>query len=224
MPHGLRPIAFLDLDGPILDVASRHYRVYRDAVTQLGGRPVSSADFWSAKRRKVPDRDILARTGLAAAADSYHALKLEFIEAPSYLADDRLQAATPATLERIGCRYHLVLVTLRRSPSALRQQLATLGLISYFDHVLSAPADSGSGWKTKLALVRDAGFAAGAGDFFAGDTETDIKAGRALGITTVAVCNGIRDEDLLRAEQPDWIISSLADLPFIRSTHEGTIR
>ena len=50
------------------------------------------------------------------------------------------------------------------------------------------------------------------GDFFAGDTATDILAGRALGIFTVAVCDGIRDEAFLRKLAPDYIIPSLVAL------------
>ena len=223
MPHGLKPLAFLDLDGPILDVALRHYRVYHAGVTRLGGQPISAPDFWAAKRRRVPDREILIQSGLTA-VDDYNSLKLDLIEAPSYLAHDCLQPDTMATLEKIGRHYHLVLVTLRHSSISLQQHLAGLGLTPHFGHVLSASSDSGSGWKTKVALVHQAGLAAGPGDFFVGDTETDIRAGRALGIITVAVCNGIREEGLLRAEQPDWIIPTLADLPLFHSHHEGAIR
>jgi phosphoglycolate phosphatase len=212
LPSAVTPTAFLDLDGPILDVSLRHYRVYADGVTRLGGAVVDRETYWSAKRNKTPDREILAQNGLREAADAYHAIKMELIESPSYLAHDRLQLGAADTLRRIAKRFRLVLVTLRHSELALSAQLDALGIRAGFSNVLSAPGDAGNRWETKRDLVARAGLVAGEGDFFAGDTETDILAGRALGITTVAVCNGIRDERYLRPLAPDWIIPSLANL------------
>ncbi len=211
MPADLKPIAFLDLDGPILDVAPRHHRVYGDIVTSLGGTPLSLDEFWVAKRHRVPDREILARSGLAEVAD-YGERKRKVIEDLAYLRLDRLQPDVPEMLRQIGLRYRVVLVTLRQSASALREQLDNLGVDRFFTHILSAPADRRSGWETKLEMVRGAGLTGTPPGFFAGDTETDILAGRALGMATVAVCNGIRDEALLRCVSPDWVIPTLANL------------
>lgn len=212
MSATVKPVAFLDLDGPILDVSSRHYLVYADSVASLRGTPVVKQVFWAAKRRKTTDRELLALSDLPNDATSYQALKLRNIENPAYLAHDRIQAHAQVALKRIAGRYDLVLVTLRHSRSALQQQLERLGLASLFMKVLSAPAGPRSGWETKCALVMEAGLTPGVGSFFAGDTETDILAGRALGITTVAVCDGIREEGILRQYAPDLIVLTLSDL------------
>jgi phosphoglycolate phosphatase-like HAD superfamily hydrolase len=213
MPTGVKPTAILDLDGPIIDVSFRHYRVYTAGITKLGGTPVDREAFWSAKRHKSPDSEILAQSGLREATVAYKIIKLETIESSSYLIYDQLQPGVPTILRKIANRYRLVLVTLRQSRDRLLQQLVSLRISEFFDSVLSAPAGSKTGWETKRDLIDNAGITVGTGDFFAGDTETDILAGKALGVSTVAVCNGIRTADYLRPLAPDWIIPTLADLP-----------
>ena len=92
MPSRVKAIAFLDLDGPIIDVSLRYFTIYSEGVVRLGGSPISRARFWSAKRHKIPDREILALSGLADAGEAYKAIKLSLIESPSYLVHDCLQA------------------------------------------------------------------------------------------------------------------------------------
>jgi phosphoglycolate phosphatase-like HAD superfamily hydrolase len=145
-------------------------------------------------------------------AARYAAEKLTLIESPEYLAHDRLQAGTSSILPLIAARYQIVIVTLRHSRRNLLGQLEALGIAGGFTAVLSDPAAGRQGWETKRDLVGAAGIPTTSDDFFAGDTETDILAGRALGVRTVAVCNGIRDEAHLRGLAPDLILPSLIDL------------
>ncbi len=207
--------AVLDLDGPILDVSLRHYQVYAGGVRKLGGEPMDLGSFWAAKRDKNSDHEILSRSGLPAAAGAYQVFKRETIEATDHLSLDRLQPGARETLHRLAERHSLVLVTLRHSRRRLQQQLAELEIASLFTHVLSAPAGEVSGWQVKRDLILEAGCVLGPGTFIAGDTETEIHAGRALAISTIAVCDGIRDERHLRVLAPDWLIPTLADLPAI---------
>ncbi len=212
MPAPTKPFAFLDLDGPILEVSPRHYQVYADIAAGLGGRAIGAGEFWEAKRSKTPDSEILRASGIVARDEDYRRSKIREIENSRYLALDRLQPGAVPALERLSAAYQLVLVTLRQSPEALANQLSALGVARQFDFVLSGPAGERKGWETKVALVLGAGIAPDQRGFFAGDTETDILAGKALGVSTVAVCNGIRNESFLRALSPDWIVPTLSDL------------
>jgi len=209
----MKPAALLDLDGPILDVSLRHYLTYSNGIMRLGGKPVDRDTFWQAKRHKTPDSEILAQSGLHLEADAYNAIKFETIESIPYLNFDQLQPGVPAILRQIANRYHLILVTLRHSRDRLIEQLVSFGISGYFDNVLNIAVSTKTGWETKRDLINDAGIAVGTGDFFVGDTETDILAGKALGVMTVAVCNGIRAESYLKPLAPNWIIATLADLP-----------
>ncbi|MFA4995329.1 MAG: HAD hydrolase-like protein [Bdellovibrionales bacterium] len=51
--------------------------------------------------------------------------------------------------------------------------------------------------------------------FIVGDTREEIKIGRDLGLSSVAVTGGILAEHLLRAEKPDYVIHSLDDLDLV---------
>lgn len=216
MQNSIKPTACLDLDGPIIDVSIRHYRVYEHALTILGGTPIPLESFWGAKRQKISDREILAQSGLQAAAEQYDAIKLRLIESPDYLEHDRLQRGVLDILGQIMQQYHIVLVTLRRSRIELCRQLDYLGISSMFNKILSSAAGEKTGWETKCDLVVDSGISPTSEGFFAGDTETDILAGKKLGFSTIAVCNGIRDEKLLRLLSPNWVIPALIDLPSTR--------
>jgi phosphoglycolate phosphatase-like HAD superfamily hydrolase len=47
---------------------------------------------------------------------------------------------------------------------------------------------------------------------YVGDTRTDMKAGKAAGMKTVAVLTGFDDYDMLAKESPDAIIDSIRNL------------
>lgn len=205
--------AFLDLDGPILDVSRRHFLVYSDIVKSFGATPIEFADFWSAKRHKVPDVKILSRSGVADFAAEYTVRKLQLIEADEYLELDQLQEGALKTLALIKEHYFLVLVTLRRSRPSLERQLRRLGVDRYLDQMLTSgdeeAIEGGQGWRVKCQLVRSAGLSTGSSDFFVGDTETDILAGKSLGTRTVAVLNGIRDEHFLLDLNPTFAVAGI---------------
>jgi phosphoglycolate phosphatase len=46
-----------------------------------------------------------------------------------------------------------------------------------------------------------------------GDTEIDIRTGKALGLKTVALLSGIRSHERLAEEHPDCIVEDINALP-----------
>ena len=208
----MNPRIFFDLDGPILDVAERHHRVYADTVRELGGVPLVRGVFWEAKRQKTPELKILHQSGLIGAnCESFQRLKLERIESEDYLRFDVIQPRVLSALQRLQGLHPLVLVTLRNSRPFLERQLAELGLWSFFTLVLSGRESSQEGWRIKSGLIQTNFPTVACTDWMVGDTETDILTGRHLGIRSVAVTNGIRSEALLQAMKPDLILPSAAD-------------
>lgn len=197
-----------DLDGPILDVSEKYYRVYADWVRAQGGEPVAKERYWQGKRQRLPDRELLAATGLAAGCEAYWAQRREVIETPPYLAFDRLWEGVEERLRRIAAVTPVVLVTLRRSPAALAGQLEQLGVAGLFARVLVGSGRDGAADRAaiKVGLVRGE-FGEGLGArWFIGDTETDIVAGRRLGLATAAVTFGIRDRARLEPFRPTLIL------------------
>lgn len=203
---------FLDLDGPILDVAERHHRLHCDVVLPRGGRPLDREAYWQAKRDQVPEPRILARAGLspADAADAA-AERLREIETSGYLRFDRAWPWAASVLAELARFAPLVLVTLRRHPDRLARQLDELGLRGWFDQVAAGAGDGTP--ESKAALLRAAGWGGAAGSVLVGDTEFDIAGGKALGFRTIALHCGIRSPARLEAWAPDLLLDDLRDVP-----------
>jgi phosphoglycolate phosphatase-like HAD superfamily hydrolase len=204
----------LDLDGTLLDVSRRYHRLHCDLARRQGGTPLPEAEYWSLKRDRTPEAEILARAGLTpSAAAAVAAARERRLESRRYLALDRPWPWTAAVLGELARRAPLALVTLRSHSDRLDAQLAALGLAAAFTRVVAGAGDGTP--QAKAHLVRAAGIDPGPGSVLAGDTEVDIASGRALGVTTVAVESGLRNAARLAAWSPDALLADLRQLPEI---------
>lgn len=217
------PDLYLDLDGTILDVAPRYHHVHRATVHALGAESrLSLGAFWAHKRAGWTNARILEHEGLASRIDpkEYAARFLAAIESDEAQALDMLLPGARGALDALGRTHALVIVTLRREHESLARSLVRLGIAGLFDAVLSGSPLGAAGEETKAALVRARGLAIAGGSWLVGDTEIDVRAGKALGLRTCAVTSGIRDEALLGGEAPERLLSDLAK--FAVSLGEGT--
>ncbi len=187
---------FFDLDGPLLDVSERYYRVHREIVA---GHPVPALgkeEFWEMKRRQVPVDALVAGADPALTPAQYREKWLERIERPEFLAYDRVVPGALEVLRTLQERHALYLVTLRRDGETLRWQLDRLGMHPAFRQVFWGQRDGVPGCQIKVERIRTAGLAR-ARDVIVGDSEVDVLAGRELGMVTIATANGIRSADFL---------------------------
>jgi phosphoglycolate phosphatase-like HAD superfamily hydrolase len=90
-------------------------------------------------------------------------------------------------------------------------QLDALELRPFFEAVLVGSPLSGVASAVKAGLLRQSRWLR-PGALIVGDTEVDIRAGKAVGIKTVAVLSGIRSRAALEAEAPDAIVDDLHGL------------
>lgn len=199
--------------------------MYADAVGELGGTPLNREVFWEAKRRRLPEKEILLQSGLdACATEVFRRLKLERIEASRYLNYDLLQPGIGPALQQLARQHTLILVTLRNSREQLEAQLARLGLIPFFQLILSGNETETEGWRVKYGLIRKHFPKLDPSSWLIGDTETDIMAGKHLGLRTAAVTNGIRTREWLEALKPDAILPTAAHFIQILPSHENPVR
>jgi phosphoglycolate phosphatase-like HAD superfamily hydrolase len=204
---------FFDLDGTLLDVRLRHCRVHREVVLGLGGQEPDAADYWQRKRQGEPLASLLADGGNPRPDETaYRQRWLARIEAFDMLRLDEPFNGVRNLLTNLAASRPMGLVTLRQNSDALRQQLDWLGLASCFTTILSSPATAGRESEIKCELLRYSSQAA-PGAVMVGDTEIDLRAGRAAGLRTVGVLSGLRNEHRLRQERPDALIESVASLP-----------
>jgi phosphoglycolate phosphatase len=207
-----KPWIFLDLDGPVLDVSGRYHRVHQGTVEELGGRPLPQSEYWKAKRNRVPEPEILARTGLSpAAAAQAEAERLRRIETSQYLTLDLPWPWSAAVLGELARFAPIALVTLRSHPDRLAKQLDALDLIRHLECVVAGRGDGTTA--AKAALIRQSGIFWNSGSVLIGDTEVDVESGRALGLRTVALGCGIRTPALLEICSPDALLEDLRQVP-----------
>lgn len=201
---------FFDLDGTLLDVANRHYRVYCEVTESFGGKPLSREKYWMLKRNKAVWQKILPMSGVEAAKEKLFLDEfIKLIEHEDYLRIDQLFNGVDSLLGLLSSRHHCYLVSLRRNPDRLERQLEWLDIKRFFKQVLSGHSES-EGYDVKIELLKSIPHQTG--DVIIGDTEADVKTGQALGLTTVAVLSGIRSREVLQELHPDYLVSDVSRL------------
>lgn len=204
---------FFDLDGPIIDVSERYYRTYVDALEVVGAKAMDKQTYWDAKRRRVPDLEILKWSGAGETLQRFQEERDRRIESDEYLVWDQLQDGSLEVLESLQLQHTLILVTLRSRALQLEKQLSDLGLRQFFKAVLSSGDDLKPRWKIKYRLILEYLDGKHPGTaWIIGDTETDILTGRELGFRTVGIINGIRSREVLEQARPDYLLDSFKSL------------
>jgi phosphoglycolate phosphatase-like HAD superfamily hydrolase len=211
MLPGLEPpdgAVFLDVDGVLLDPWPRYLKLHEDLLSQLGGEGATGEDFVRLKRERATLADL---TGLSPeAAREYQRRWNQLCEAPAYLALDRELPQAVTALRLLKARYTVVLTALRRKPAAFREQLKALDFPSVAQVLVAEPRARAVETKARM-IQASPHFSRNA--VCAGDTEVDIRAGKELGLTTIAVRGGLRSDALLAQESPDLAVDGVAQLP-----------
>lgn len=205
---------FFDLDGPILDVSEKYYRLYYDILNKNNLKALSKKTFWSLKRDEVGIENILDRSRAKHFVHHYQKQWKKLIESDYYLGFDRLQPTVKKILNQLSREYDIILVTLRSSRKQLIKELENLEIEKYFSEILSSGSVLKPRWKIKYGLIKKYGKVKGISikGTFIGDTATDIVAAKKLGLYSVATENGIRNKAALKIINPDLIISNLRKL------------
>lgn len=205
------PILYLDLDGTLLDIREKYYRLHLRIASDLGREALPRATFWARKRRGLALEALLPDWEEGALAE-YSRRWLAEIELPTYTGFDRLVPGAREALTRLAPEFDLVLVTLRRDGQELRRQLQRLGLAQLFSRLLVS-GDHAGVEPTKVQLLSLTVPPDERQSVVVGDSEEDVRAARALGSPVIAVLTGIRDRAFLTTLSPDLIIESVAQLP-----------
>jgi phosphoglycolate phosphatase-like HAD superfamily hydrolase len=206
---------FLDLDGPLLDVAPRYVALHHHLLAEAGRTGLPRELYWRRKRARVTEERILQELGASEHAPWYLRRRKELIESPEFLAYDRGWPWVEQALTDLAGLCELVLVTVRSHRAALLAELERLGLVRFFREVLSVPAEERvdqqkAGLITDYLLRHHQRPQRGG---MVGDTEADIGAGRLAGLFTVGVLCGIRDRMHLAGACPGLLLDDIRGLP-----------
>lgn len=226
----VKQVVFCDFDGPIVDVSERYYQTYLKgllAVTQLQShtdesltlRPLSKPQFWQMKQNRVADAEIAACSGLPDDLFKPFMRQVErIVNHPNLLGWDCIQPTAQAALEYFKQRdMRLVLVTLRH-PRQVETFLQAQGLSHLIGEVYGT-TDLNAAYANRIEHKCDLLAAAIAqqtaqghlthNSWMIGDTEADILAGQAMGLSTAAIACGVRSETYLQQLAPSEVYRCL---------------
>ncbi|MDP3956852.1 MAG: HAD hydrolase-like protein [bacterium] len=207
---------FTDLDGVIIDTSRRSFEVYKNILIRHKAKHLRKDTYLNLKRKKVSVGDILAQTKAQDLLKIFEGEWLREIETEKSLAFDQLMAGALTTLKEFKTRYPLYLTTLRKKPELLMKELTRLGIKKLFTGILVGSTGK-IRYKDKVEKIK---ILAKPGDVMIGDSETDIRAGKKLGMITIAIESGWRSQTLLKKESPDYLVRSIANinsLPIFKS-------
>lgn len=198
------PDLFIDLDGTLIDSRPRQYQLFMELAPHC---PLDFDAYWRIKRRRINQEQMLRQyCGVtdAATIENFHAQWMRQVEEPARLALDHPLPDADAFLARAVAYGTLYLVTARQSAALVAKQIAAFGWSRYFTALLVTEQRH-----DKATLMRSH---ARPGGIVIGDTGEDIRAAKALGLTSIAVTSGILDGDILREYAPDRIVTGVGAL------------
>jgi len=203
---------FFDLDGTIVDSREAYLEAAKTAFRAIGQEASEAATAMEIPKRleqNQPIDDITrgnTQKFLAVYLKTYYGIT-EFKTKPVPNVH-----ATLATLQE---KAKLALITMRYVPkTAITKELQRFGLAQYFTHIITA-LDAHKPKPSPEALIATVK----AMDVqicdcvIVGDSVSDVKAGKAAGVKTVAVLSGLFSHGELAREHPDLILKDVTQLP-----------
>ena len=144
---------YFDLDGTILDVSERIWRVYRFILKERKKRFLPKDRYLKLKREKRPIEEILKKTKAEDTFSNYKKEWLKNIESEKYLNLDRLSPERRKILFLLKGKYNLVLITARKKRKQLHNQLHQKGISDIFSKVLLP----GDGLRARIRAIKKHG-------------------------------------------------------------------
>jgi len=205
----MKKIIFFDLDGTLLNSSLRYHRIHKEICLLLQIEPMSEVEYWSCKRKKLKEKEILQRCGLGNKTSTLLLnRRKDILESENYLLLDKLHTGVALVLDQLKVNYSLVIVTFRHKRDELLRQLRWLKIADFFDAILNCESKTSPRYFAKSDVITSWLNGRPCEGWLFGDTETDLLAAKELGLKSVAIPFGIREGDLLNVCDPDYFIDS----------------
>ncbi|MFC2080834.1 HAD family hydrolase [Bacteroidota bacterium] len=204
-----------DLDGTIIDSTNRIYTLFSNLIHP---KLIQYERFISDKRAGKSN-DLILKTIFGYKTDhlsNFQKQWSELIESRVYIKYNVLFPFSIEALSILKSFGEIYLVSNRQKKDVLLNELQQLGLWDFFSLVLATEHK-----KTKVELIIEQNIINNKADLYMiGDTGEDIIAAKDLGIKSVAVKSGHRNELCLRSYQPDYIFENLSSFTdFIKNNN-----
>ncbi|TRO47398.1 HAD family hydrolase [Candidatus Bathyarchaeota archaeon] len=203
---------FFDLDGTIVDSREAYYEAAKIAFQKMEQEMPKKELVLEIPRkleRKQSIKDVIKgdlHKFLSVYLNAYYSITTE---------KTKLLPNVSTTLETLSTKAKLALVTMRAFPKEnIMKELEAFEIAKYFTCVVTA-LDTHKPKPSPEALIKCAkALNVQICDcVIAGDSTSDIRAGKAAGVKTVAVLSGLFSRRELAQENPDLIIKDITALP-----------
>lgn len=199
----IQPQIFMDVDGTVINYWNRIFAVYYDACLHTNVCPLNEKDIYSKIRcgeKYVPSNQQHLIIPIMH-NNIYH---------PIYLELDRAYDEMAEITNNLSAKYKTHLVTFHKGRKTLIDRLHLFGvntknltIITLDDDKLYSLLQPNEKANMILSVLKER-----PEGYIIGDTQHEIIAGKELGLTTIAVTWGLRNEEFLSKYNPDFIINT----------------
>jgi len=194
-----------DLDGTLLDVRSRYYCLYREAVEIRRYTPLSQGNYFRCIRQGMKNYQIFNKWHDRYAYEYYLRYRNERIEDEDYLMLDKPFHGISKVLKNLVGQFSLIVLSNRDNRKNMKQQLERHHMLDFFEELYCAGFHKGA--EGKRAVLEKHPCA-----FIVGDTEVDIETGRMISATAISVSWGLRHPAVLGQCHPHYLVRKPAQL------------
>jgi phosphoglycolate phosphatase-like HAD superfamily hydrolase len=197
-----RPVIAFDLDGTLIDIKERDYKVYSDILQTNIFKPLNIDEYWKLRREHTNIFEILERSSVPESFGKDFILRRDFlIESNEYLLLDQVFVDVPETITALQSTYNCIIITRRKSDADTVNQICRLGIKDLFNDIIIVQGDKTNAFRSidNLRCV-------------VGDTESDIIPANSLKLKSIAVTTGIRSYSSLKESFPNCIIGNLKEV------------
>lgn len=204
---GDRGLVCLDYDGVLVDSAEHLLTLLRRAHASVGsGRPATREDLSLIENLSFVH--LAERCGVAPADVPRYTRAMFALQGEDEVVPD-IFPGVDAMLAALAARHHVAIVTASLEAN-VRHVLAAHGVEQTVALVLDGAGSEDKATRIGRAAAR---FSADlALTWMVGDAISDIRAGQAAGVATIAVTWGYQPRARLAAEQPTHLADSAADI------------
>lgn len=214
----MKKLFIFDMDGTLID--------------SVGITKLALCDYFLERNLSTDRIDLICETydqpkkhdyGWGVSRDEqYDILDRAFLEVSNRIANGHyvptLLGGARELLMQLHSDGHILAVLTAREGNAANRILDDLDIRKYFSSIKTGDEARIHGKKHKpepdliFEIMEEVGFTDRANIFMVGDTDSDVMAGNAAGVNSIAVTGGYQPRERLEAVHPKYIFDSLMDV------------